>query len=108
MGLMPDSSTLRVQRHRRHIAGDHGICYPSRCPDAGRAAVRLVSVPGSAEDLDPVLELRRSALRLIAACEAGPGNALLHRELRATLLAIPADAGDDDPLAELRSLLDSS
>jgi hypothetical protein len=87
---MPDSPTLRVQRHRRHAANDHSLCRADRCPDAGRAAVRLVAAPGAAEGLDPALELRRSAARLAAACEANPGNALLARELRETLTRIPS------------------
>ena len=45
-------------------------------------------------DLDPALELRRSAARLVAACEADPANAALAKELRETLTRVPpAGAG---------------
>jgi hypothetical protein len=93
---VPDSEALRSRRKRRHAAGDHSICRhgPVALP------VRLVPA-GEAEGLDVVAAMRELAVRLAAAYEAQPANALLARELRATLLALaglaPA-AGGPDPL----------
>lgn len=86
--VMADSPTLRVQRHRRHAAGDHSIYRPGRCPAAGRVMVAEPSVE-AVDGLDPAYELRASAVRLAAACRADPGNATLAKELRATLLVLP-------------------
>jgi hypothetical protein len=47
--------------------------------------------PGDAP-VDPHVSLERLAARLEATHEADPGNALIARELRATLVAL---AGDD-------------
>jgi hypothetical protein len=101
---MADSPTLRVQRHRRHSAGDHRLCVPSRCP-AARVAV-VVPVTGDGADLDPVGELRALAAGLMAAWRADPGNAILAREARATLLCVPPEP-PDDPLAELRAMVEA-
>jgi hypothetical protein len=70
----------------------------------------VVLPPVSDTPVDAIAALERLAARLEAAHEAAPGNALIARELRATLLALPvADAkpADDDPLAELRALAES-
>jgi hypothetical protein len=50
-------------------------------------------------------ELRALAVRLAAVHEADPGRADIARELRATLLSLPAADDEDDPLAELRALM---
>lgn len=99
---MADSATLRVQRHRRHVANDHSLCLQSRCAAAGRAAV--VEAPPSREvagGLDPARELQASAVRLVAACQADPANAVLARELRQTLAMIPRAEGAS-PLDAIR------
>lgn len=92
---MADSEAVRSRRKRKHAQGDHSMC---RHP---RESVPPVTVlPGDGE-LDPVTELRRSAARLVAACEADPSNAVLARELRATLAVLP-QAEAADPLDGLR------
>ena len=54
--------------------------------------------------LDPVAEMRRLALRLVAAHEGDVSNTLLARELRMTLHELmPKDAGNAD--ADLTGLL---
>jgi hypothetical protein len=59
----------------------------------------VVPVPGDAlaGTVDAQAALEKQARRLEAACEAAPGNAMLEKELRATLLALrgPGDADDD-------------
>ena len=69
-----------------------------RC-DAVRGPA-AVPVPARAPDgpVDAQVSLEKQARRLESACEAGPGNAALEKELRATLLALrgPGGAGDDD------------
>jgi hypothetical protein len=82
---MADSDALRMQRSRRHRAGDHSLC--KRC-----AAVRMVTVADPPVE-DPVAVMRQLAGQLAAACRADPGNATLARELRMTLQAL-ADPGD--------------
>jgi hypothetical protein len=58
-----------------------------------------------AADFDPAAELRALAARLIAAHKEDPGNAMLGRELRATLQALGAgSAGVDPVLAEVRAM----
>lgn len=102
---MPDSGVLRVQRHRRHVAGDHTLCRPGRCPAAGRVLDSLPQGEGiDAADLDPVVELRKSAARLISVCERDPANVMAAKELRAHLAVLPRVAAADplDALAGKR------
>jgi hypothetical protein len=69
-----------------------------------RVAVTIAEVPaGTGRDIDPSAALRDLAAGLQAAYRADPGNGLLARELRMTLLALrpPRDAGVDAELAAL-------
>ena len=114
---MADSSALRSRRSRAHARGDHSWCrhgppdvtgvsddkdrarrhaeawlrdHPQGRLVLGQALLAL-RPPGDAP-VDPHVSLERLAGRLETAHEADPGNALLARELRATLVAL---AGDD-------------
>ena len=53
--------------------------------------------------MDVRASLEAQARRLEEACEAGPGNAALEKELRATLLALrgPGQADDDGELGAI-------
>ena len=69
----------------------------------------LTPVP-TAADFDPAAELRDLAARQIEAHKAEPGNAMLGRELRATLLALTGDRGgslDSEAEAFLRGFAES-
>jgi hypothetical protein len=89
---MADSDAVRQQRRRHHRAGDHSMCRRG-CQD-GRAPVKIAEVPaGSGESLDAGGALRDLAVQLQAAYQADPGNALLARELRSTLLALAPSPG---------------
>lgn len=97
---MADSGAIRQRRSKAHKAGDHSLCG-SRCSQgAPRPLAALRALPSPAEsspDLDPAAEMRALAVRLAAAHEAEPSNALLARELRATLKELmPKDAGNAD------------
>jgi hypothetical protein len=100
---MADSDAVRQQRRRRHRAGDHSMCRRG-CQDA-RPSLKIAEVPaGSGESLDSAAALRDLAAQLQEAYRADPGNALLARELRNTLLVLmpSREAGVD---AELRLLM---
>ena len=97
---MADSEAVRSRRKRLHAAGDHSLCR--RCaavtgkPPAASPLTVLPS-PVAAAELDPVAEMRRLALRLVAAHEGDVSNTLLARELRMTLHELmPKDAGKAD------------
>lgn len=99
---MADSDAVRQQRRRHHQAGDHSMCRRG-CKES-RASVTIAEVPaGSGRDIDPSAALRDLAAGLQEAYRTDPGNGLLARELRMTLLALrpPRDAGVDDELAAL-------
>jgi hypothetical protein len=96
---MADSGVLRARRHRAHKAGDHSLC---RRDCLKPAAVSLAVPPAPAGDLDVQESLAALARRLEAAHVADPANAVVARELRATLLAIDNDQAAD-PLDELRA-----
>jgi hypothetical protein len=100
---MADDGATRTRRWKAHKRGDHHLCGP-RC-DASSAPV-TVTVPGDTGDgpVDAQAALERQARRLEAACEADGGNAVLERELRATLLALrgPGKTADDE-LAEFEA-----
>ena len=103
---MADSGALRVRRHRAHRAGDHLLCR--RCAAVRGGAERLATVAALpvTQKLDPDAEMRRLALRLAAAYDADPSNALLARELRMTLAELrPKGAGQDADLTGLFSAL---
>jgi hypothetical protein len=55
-------------------------------------------------EYDPVAELRVLAAGLMAAWRADPGNAVLAKEARATLLCLPAPE-PADLLADLRAIV---
>src|SRR5450755_4577896 len=97
---MTDDGATRTRRWKAHKQGDHHLCGP-RC-DALSEAV-TAPVPGDIPDgpVDVQASLEAQARRLEAACQAGEGNAVLERELRATLLALrgPGESVDRD-LAE--------
>jgi hypothetical protein len=95
---LADDNAVRQRRKRLHAAGDHSMCR--RCAAvAGGAPASIVALPapepGAA--LDAVAEMRRLALRLVAAHEGDPQNAVLARELRMTLRELmPNGAGAAD------------
>ena len=95
---MADPGALRVRRARAHKAGDHRLC--KRCAAVrGEAAPVLSALPALAPDarLDPAAELAELAAELHAAYRADTSNAILARELRATLVALmPKDSGKRD------------
>ncbi len=99
---MADNEAVRSRRKRLHASGDHSMCR--RCAAvrgdvAAEVASRLTTLPSPEPDaeLDAALEMRRLALRLVAAHEGDPLNTLLARELRATLKELmPKDAGSVD------------
>jgi hypothetical protein len=103
---MADSGSLRVRRHRQHKAGNHALCRPG-CggKTQGRrtsAEIRQDSVD-SGEILEPQAAMADLAKQLRAACEANPGDAVLAREYRLTLmeLAKGGDRDGPDPFAEI-------
>jgi hypothetical protein len=83
---LADSGALRQRRSKAHKAGDHSLCG-NRCRVTKGVKPVLSIVPQAAPGpgFDPAAEMRRHAQRLIAACEAEPGNAMLAGELRKTL-----------------------
>ena len=106
MAIMADSAAVRMARHRRHVAGDHTSCRRG-CQDS-RGSARVPAVePGSGESLDPLATLRDLAAQLWQACQADPGNGVLAKELRATLvLLLPAPgAGLDAEWAAMMRVL---
>ncbi len=105
-GHVADSGAVRQQRYKAHRRGDHHLCkrdcqrgplYPVPAEVQAAFPARSQAVT----EFDPVLALRDLAARLEGVHVADPSNAAIARELRATLLAIPGDGGEDDPLAEL-------
>lgn len=102
---MADSGAMRQRRSKAHKSGDHSLCG-SRCSMAGRAPVLSIVPAGAPEaGLDPAAELRELAAELHAAYRADTSNAILARELRATLVALmPKDAKRD---ADLTGLFDA-
>jgi hypothetical protein len=97
---MADSGSLRVRRHRLHLAGDHSLC---RHCDA-RSVPAAVPVAGDA-GVNPLESLQRLARRLESAHEADPADAAVARELRATLATLAGmSAAADDGLEDLREL----
>jgi hypothetical protein len=103
MVTMADTNAQRQQRHRRHRAGDHSMCRKP-CQDS-RPSRKIAPVPaGSGRDLDPGAEMRDLAVQLREACRADPGNAVLAREYRNTLvLLMPSHDGAVD--VELQALM---
>jgi len=85
---MADSSTLRSRRSRAHAAGDCSLCR-----HGPRSVVAVLPAAG-AVPVDPRVSLERLAARLEAQHEQDPGNALLARELRMTLVALSAPEDD--------------
>jgi hypothetical protein len=96
---LADSDAVRSQRKRRHAAGDHSLCHPARCAEADGDRVRAELEARVAElaEIDPAAELLALVRRLIAASEQNPLNMGVVKELRATLLALPA-GGELDPV----------
>ena len=84
---MADSEAVRSRRKRLHAAGDHSDCV--RCDGLRAPLGELADVEPCT---DPAGELALLAGRLVAATKADPGNAMLARELRSTLLAMAPDA----------------
>jgi hypothetical protein len=94
--VVADSGALRNRRYRACKAGDHHLCRHD-----GRGAA-VVLPPADCAPLDSRASLEALARRLEAAHEADPGNAMVARELRATLLALAPEGGGMDPeLADL-------
>jgi hypothetical protein len=99
---MADSDAVRSRRKRLHALGDHSTC--KHFPEPRRPVTVLDA--GDGAELDPVLEMRLLACRLVDAYRENPGNAALAREARATLLALAGmgPASDEpDLLAEILS-----
>jgi hypothetical protein len=95
---MADSDAVRSRRRRAHAAGDHSLCRPG-CGGT-KPAVVLPMISAVRDEIpEPGAKMWALALRLEAAHEADPANALLARELRATLLHLdggrPGAAGPD-------------
>jgi hypothetical protein len=101
---MADSGAVRTARYKRHKAGDHSMCRHLR----DYAPLVVLPAPGG-QDLDPVAELRQLAADALADYRANPGNAGMVREARLTLQALMGVIPDmsDDPLAELRAMVDA-
>ena len=96
---MADSDSLRSRRSRQHRQGDHSLCRHDRAVRVTAPDIPIVT----GADFDPVTMLRDLAVRLVAACQADPGNAPLARELRMTLQAIEPDPEPQwDPIAALQ------
>jgi hypothetical protein len=82
-----DSEALRSKRKRAHAAGDHSLCR--RCAAVKPPMTQVPDLPaGSAEVTDAAAELRQLAFRLVMAHTYDPANAILAKELRATLVAL--------------------
>lgn len=100
---MPDSNALRQRRHKAHISGDHHLCRHPVKP----ALAPFPPSPQQGEVTDPAAELRRLAGRLAAAHEHDPANAMIARELRATLQVLieaeEARAGRPDAIDIIRA-----
>jgi hypothetical protein len=118
---MADTEALRSRRARAHRRGDHHLCRHDRAatrpppapnketpwaPNKETPVCLGCDAPALDDgDLDPRAGLLTLARQLAAAAAGDPANAALARELRETLLAIPApDDPPDDPLDELRDL----
>ena len=102
---MTDSNALRSRRKRLHATGDHSLCRATcderRVRDI--SPVRPVAVPTAG--LNPRDELVELAQRLAEAHRVYPDNAMIARELRATLLAIEAgEPAAADPMDELHAM----
>ena len=89
---MADSAALRSRRCRAHARGDHSLCRHG--PLLAAVAAPLPTLPGAGPHAAPWDRMEALAGRLEAAHEADPGNALLARELRATLLALGGGESD--------------
>jgi hypothetical protein len=84
---MADDGATRTRRWKLHKQGNHSMCRGS-CSIA-RGSPTIVPVPsGSGKDLDPDASMRDLAARLEVAHRADPGNGVLARELRSTLLVL--------------------
>ena len=93
-----------MQRHRRHVAGDHSLCRRCAAVRAEDAADVLAAAPVPA-DLDVPGELRAAAARLVGAHEREPANAIVARELRLTLEVLAKlEPVLSDPMDELRAI----
>jgi hypothetical protein len=97
---MADSGSLRTKRWQLHKAGDHSLCRRG-CVKPPAETLAVVPDPGAPVDVRE--SLAALARRLEAAHVADPANAVVARELRATLLALPPE-DEVDPMAELRAL----
>lgn len=113
---MADDGATRTRRWKAHKSGDHSMCRrcdprePMDCPSGSNDPNGTPNGGGSAGPcMDPAGALARLAGRLEAAHMANPGNALLARELRATLLAMPTSGSNElevaDPLEELHAIV---
>ena len=104
MVRMADSDAVRSRRKRLHARGDHSECRRS-CPEREQV-IRPVPSYSSAQELDPAAEMRELAGRLVVAHRENPGNAMLARELRATLRELAGPEEEAGPLEFLRALGD--
>jgi hypothetical protein len=96
---MADSGATRTRRWKLHKAGNHSECKGCDALKGAAAAPVPRDTPDGPVDVEASLEAQ--ARRLEAACEAAPGNAMLEKELRATLLALRGSGeGADREVAE--------
>ncbi len=125
MALVADSVALRSRRKRAHAKGDHSLCEPGRCPEAGRAAAaRILAAAPEAGPAAPSLTaavaslvvglpagdpardvLSASLQRCAEEIDAAGATAPLLRELRVTLAALcpPVRGPQPDWLDELHA-----
>lgn len=104
-GHVADSDAVRSRRKRQHAQGDHSFCT-RRC-EAARVPLKIADFPAaSAGDFDPMAAMAELAQGLLAAWQADPGNAMLARECRQTLLVLPG-ARDTDVQDEMSALIRS-
>jgi hypothetical protein len=96
--MTADSDALRSRRKRAHASGDHSLCRRNCGVTVTPARIAELSPARGDNPVNPRASLRSLALRLEAAHEADPANAMVARELRVTLLALAGDApaGEDD------------
>jgi predicted RNA polymerase sigma factor len=111
---MADDGKTRVQRHRRHRAGDHSLCRPSHCAAAGRvetAGVHDLRAAVEAEfAADPV---RLQTGRALVELAAGRGQPAVSALVALDRMVEASRAGRSAPVGgpvtiddEIRELID--
>jgi hypothetical protein len=102
---MADDAALRMRRHRLHKAGNHSLCKRECGQNRQVLPVppKLSQVRAASGEFDAHQAMRDLAAQLREACAASPGDAVLAREYRLTLVELAKESGGDgkDPFAEL-------